>query len=397
MNLVGCFGTYNNILKWLNKPDGKHCVIIGDNGSGKTSLIQEIQKGLASKVNFINFDCSSRLNKKIVIETIDKRLNNKNIIDIMMCEEKPLICVFDEIDGTIECENISYFELSKFLTSKNIPGIFITTKKGISKIQELIKINHLFKLGPYNKKDILRFLVEKYEDIDIGRVKNIIEIHGDDIRKIIDCIENNIESKKDISITYRDSKCILNDIIINDMNDGIRLIESDVMNILFLAHENYHLMSSDLSSYKKVLESLSYVDMFQQSMFENQQWCLNSFSYSSLYKAISGLKPTNKQMKTGTMWSKCSNWQYKKKLYNNFAYTKPNCIFHNMDFVYSLKVYLLNALKNDDIEKCVETLNKLNMDKEGFEQLLRVSDVDGRKSEFKGTLKNKLLKALKST
>ena len=227
--------------------------------------------------------------------------------------------------------------------------------------------------------------------------KNIISKCGDDIRKIFECIEYDIDADKDKSTTYEDSKSIINDIIKSDINMGTRLIESDIMNIMFTVHENYHILSNDLTDYKRVLESLSHVDMFQQSMFENQLWNLNTFSHISLYESLSHLKPSNKTLKTGTMWSKCSNWQYKKKLYNNFAYTKSNCIFHNMDFVYSLKVYLLNALKNDDMDTCVKTLNELNMHKECFEQLLRISDVDGRKSEFKGVVKNKLLKALKST
>ena len=397
MNLVGCYGVYNNILKWLNNPDGQHCVLIGESGCGKTSLISQIKSKMESKYNFVDFNCSSRLNKKIVIETLETKINNKNVVDIMMQEEKKQICVFDEIDGTIECENVSYLELAKYLMSKKIPGIFITTNKGISKLQELIKLNHLYKLGPYNQKDILRHLIQKYNDINIPEAKKIIGKCGDDIRKVFECIEYGMSEDKDKSTTYNDSKSVVNDIIKSDLVMGTRIIESDVMNIMFTVHENYHIMSDDISSYKKVLESLSHVDMFQQSMFETQMWNLNTFSHTSLYESLSFLKPTNKTMKTGTMWSKCSNWQYKKKLYNNFAYTKSNCIFHNMDFVYSLKVYLLNALKNGDIDVCIKTLNELNIDKEGFEQLLRVSDVDGRKSEFKGAIKNKLLKALKST
>ena len=397
MDLIGCYGVYTNICKWLKNEDEQHIVLIGSSGCGKTALIQSIITKLSSKINFIQFDCSSRLNKKIVTEKIDKYVSNKNVVDIMIGEEKKTVCVFDEIEGTIECENMSYIEIVKFLTNKNIVGIFISSNKGVPKLQEVIKVSHLCKLGPYNKKDVLRFLVQKHNDLDVNRTKQIIEECGDDVRKIIECVEYKTDSNKEQQNSITDSKAILNVIIQSDIDSSIRLIESDVMNIIFTIHENYHIMSDDLLNHMKVLKCLSQVDSFQQSMFEHQNWTLNAFSYTSLYHASTYLKPTKKVLKTGTMWSKCSNWQYKKKLYNNFAYTRPNCLFHNMTFVYSLKSYLLDLMINDRFEECVDILNKLNMTKDDFEQLLRISDVDGRKSEFKGVVKNKLIKALKST
>ena len=392
MDLVGCYGVYTNILKWMNNPDDKHSVLIGPTGCGKSSLINHLKSSLVSKINFIDFNCSSRLNKKIVVETIEKQSTNSNIIDMMMGDEKKLVCIFDEIDGTIECENISYLEISKYLSSNNILGIFISSNKGLSKLNEVIKTNHLFKLGPYNHKDLLRFFVSKYNDIDINETKNIISECNDDVRKMKECIEYKTNNEKDITNDLQDSKSILNLIIKSDIEDGMRLIETDIMNVLFTVHENYHILTKD---YCKVLKCLSQVDMFQQNMFENQLWGLNSFSQSSLYESTRYLKPSPKPLKSGTMWSKCSNWQYKKKLYNNFAFTKSNCVFHNAEFVYSLKTHLLNCLMNDDMDSVVSILNRLDMNKENFEQLLRVTDIDGRKSEFKGSLKNKLMKSLK--
>ena len=395
MNLVGCNGVYMNILKWANGPLVDHLVLIGDSGCGKSALISLVESNLSSKFNFIKFDCSRRINKKIVTDEIETKTGNLNVIDVMMGEKKQNICVFDEIDGTIECDNMSFVEICKILLSKDIRCILISSTKGIPKLQEVIKNNKLCRLGPYNQKDLLRYFILKYDDIDTDETKKIILECGSDVRKMIYTIENKIGDRKDDFRTYTDIKSCINYIIENDLDDGIKVIESDMMNLMFTVHENYHVMTKDIHNYRMVLKNLSYMDMFQQSMFENQQWSLNNFSHISLYDSISRLKPTKKELKTGTMWSKCSNWQYKKKLYNNFAFSKPNCIFHNMEFVYGLKIYLLNMLSKDEISKCVHTLETLNMDKENFEQLLRVSDIDGRKSEFKGAIKNKLLKSLK--
>lgn len=410
-DLVGCFGTFNNISNWLNDSENKqHLVITGPCGCGKSKLISDIQDKYASKVVFYTFDCSQKLNKKIITEKINTCTSNLNIIDALTSTHQDKVFIFDEIDGYIDTDNVSLTEVSKMLTELSIKAVFITTNKGITKLKEILPTARTCKLGNYNINDILKTCTKKYPKIEKTKLKECIKQYGDDIRSLMNTLDActltekprkaRVSFTKDISQeedTYLQRFCKIKK---ENFNQSLALIEQDTTNYMLLVHENYNILNPSCKQYEHVLENLYYIDLFNNRMFEHQQWYLNEYACSFLLNSIKSLEFEGvDNLKIGTLWSKYSNWQYKRKLYNNFTYLKSNCIFYNFDFVYGLKDYVMNILESGDkeaIQRCVQFLKSdpLYFNKEDFEQLLRITNNES--DIFKGALKTKFLKELKN-
>lgn len=407
--LIGCFGAFNNISNWL-KDSKQHLVIIGPCGCGKSKLMEDVQRKFANKTVFYTFDCSQKLNKKIISEKINTCTSNLNIIDALTSTHQDKVFIFDEIDGYIDTDNISLTDISKMLTDLSIKGVFITTNKGIGKLKEILPISRICKLGNYNINDILRTCVKRYPNIDKVRIKETVKEYGDDIRGLFNTLDTfsitnqmkktKIECTKDVSHDedsylerFRKIKSV-------PFDQSIALIEQDTTNYMLLVHENYNILNGSNRDYEHILRNLYHIDLFNNRMFEHQQWFLGEYAYSFLYNSIKPLDFSQVDaLKIGTLWSKYSNWQYKRKLYNNFTYMRSNCIFYNFDFVYGLKDYVMKILSDgnkEDVQECLRFLKSepLKLNKDDFEQLLRITNNDS--AIFKGSIKTKFLKELKN-
>ena len=67
-----------------------------------------------------------------------------------------------------------------------------------------------------------------------------------------------------------------------------------------------------------------------------------------------------------------------------------------MNFVYELNQFISNSLieNSNSIQNCIYICKKLNINKERFEQLLRICP---NNDKFKGVIKNKFIKELKKS
>lgn len=402
--LVGCQGVFNNISNWLNDETNKqHLVITGPCGCGKSRLIQDVQNKYTNKIVWYTFDCSQKLNKKIITEKINTCTSNLNIIDALTRTHQEKIFVFDEIDGYVDTDNISLTDICKFLTDIKVRGVFITTNKGVSKLKEMIQDSRLCKLGNYNLNEIFKTFSKVYPKIDKMKLKELVKEYGDDIRSLnnaLDTFSGNVKNKKDTvheDDGYLERFCKIK---YASFHDALALVEKDTTNYMLLVHENYNILNTSCEDYEHVLENLYYIDLFNNRMFEHQQWYLGDYAHSFLLNSIKPLNFTGVEgLKIGTLWSKYSNWQYKRKLYNNFTFMKSNCVFYNFDFVHGLKDFVIGVLEQGDkdkISECVQFLKSspLHLSKEDFEQLLRITNCDS--TVFKGSLKTKFLKELKN-
>jgi len=397
MFLIGCGNIYLNIINWIEKEFDKNesnLVLVGTNGCGKTELIKYICKTNQTH-NFIYFDCFEKINKKSIIERLNKEKEHNDIVDIFKGIKKEKICIMDEIDGIIDTENISINDIKQFLDENQIKTIFITTYKGLNKIK--ISGSKVVKMGMYNKNEIISYFQKKYsKKIYKKDIEMLIKKHGDNISSIQKEIEFGVFDKvSEIKQDDFDLYNKLNFIKKNKLDESLIIIESDIMNLVFCIHENYSLLTKDYKHYIKILNGLYNIDKIYNYMFENQIWEVNKYSYIELYDITKVLQLKNQNLKTGTLWSKYSNWQYKKKLYNNFSFYQSNCIFYNMDFVFSFHSKIIKSLINNinNIDDCISLCVLLNIDFIKFEQLLRICPVY---DEFKGSTKNKFLKKLRN-
>lgn len=399
-DLVGSYGASNSLDNWVNSSSIEHCILHGSYGCGKTSLKENFIEKNKNSYNFVEFNSNEKLTKKVFMEKLKVHLDNKNVLNSLLFEEKKLVVIFDEVDGILDCENFSFNENSKYLIEKNIKCLFIVASKHFSKLREIAEQSKLIKLGPFNKKEIVRHVLSatNCEDIDVININ--IDIYKDDIRSIIQNSLYNFKKENKVEI-IQDNEILSKFKIIkkNKMDESLNIIESDAMNFLFSLHENYSTLTDCSKMHQKCLYNLHLVDRFYNNMFENQSWYLAKYSHIMLYSSIIDFDYTNvKGLKIGTLWSKYSNWQYKRKLFHNFSITRSNILFKNHDYIYYLKHLILKMLVDDpgeNFNKCIKMLKNMNINKDDFEQLLKITPIDIQKHNFKGSFKTKFLKELK--
>lgn len=397
--LIGTKSVYVKLQNWLHKEECKHAVLLGTSGCGKTSLKDELVKHNSDNYEFIQFDCSQKLSKRHILENIEFEVSHVNIISSFHKTPKSRIVIIDEIDGILDTDNLSLCEIANVLKSKNIKVLFISSKKGSQKLKDVIDNEIVFKIEYLNKQEIYKYFKPLYPKVKAPILNSLIAKHGDNMSALKNELEfgHNVKEKTNVSSNY-DLK--LHDRLVyvkksDNYENCLLVIESDIMNLMFCIQENYNILF-DSSLYIEILHSLYLIDYFYYYMFENQIWDLNKYTYIIMYnilKSINLPKSAN-ELKVGTLWSKYSNWQYKKKLYNNFSFYQPNCIFHNMNFVYYLCNYICALLVQDqsNMTLCISYCKKLNINKEKFDQLLRICP---NYDKFKGTIKNKFIKELK--
>jgi hypothetical protein len=255
-------------------------------------------------------------------------------------------------------------------------------------------------IGNYDDVDKIALCKRLYPD-NLLCIKNTVETCGDDIRSLLNNIKLDITPcSKDLFVNTSYHKKFLK-ISKREMGftDLIHLISQETTNYMLLIHENYIFLSDRSQVYTETLKNLYFIDLFNNKMFEQQQWYLGLYCDSFLLMSLNNLDFQKvSTLKVGTLWSKYSNWQYKRKLYNNFVYMKPNCIFYNYDFIYALKNFIVKKASSNEenaVLKTVQFIKSLHLNKEDFEQLLRVTT--NSTQVIKGALKTKILKEFKNT
>jgi len=400
-SLIGTKSVYTKLQNWLYNEECIHAVLLGTSGCGKTSLKDEIVKHNSNNFEFIQFDCSEKLSKKNILEKIDFEISHVNILSSFNSTFKSRIVIIDEIDGIIDTDNLSFGEISNTLKSRNIKVLFISSKKGFQKLKDIIVSNDLvLKIEYLNKQEICKYFKALFPKVKVTTLHTLITKHGDNMCSLQKELEFGlVKTSASTSKTFNDDLKLYDKLSYvkksNNYENCLLVVETDIMNLMFCIHENYNILYNS-SKYAEVLHSLYLIDHYYYYMFENQIWDINKYTYIIMYNMLKSmnLPKIESDLKVGTLWSKYSNWQYKKKLYNNFAFYQPNCIFHNMNFVYYLCNYICSLIIEDssNVSTCIIYCKELNINKEKFEQLLRICP---NNDKFKGTLKNKFIKELK--
>ena len=130
-------------------------------------------------------------------------------------------------------------------------------------------------------------------------------------------------------------------------------------------------------------------------MFDKQLWDVNKYGIYCIYNNIVNTNIESIKIYPGSMWSKKSNAQYKKKLYNNFVYSKNNIIFQYNLFLYNLKYYIIEKAKSNSVKDIKNMIKYLKMDIRDVEELIKITDFDNYKISYKGKLKKVITSAVK--
>lgn len=390
--MIGYDEFENNFMNWYNDSKCLLYILHGQHGCGKTMLLTT----LVNKKNIknINFDCSTKLSKKILCEKLHVNLGNANILEAFHAKKENTLLIFDELDNSMELDNISISDIEYFACTYKTKTVLCVNEHNISKLVESIDIAKTsYKLGNFSRESVVNYFQHKY-----SVCKNtIIELHtklGDDIRQLEICLKHGTNHKK------RYIECNLIDKLRRIHEGGINellYVENDPLNILITVQENY-IYLNDKKDYTHVLQHLVNFDIFHTFMYEHQSWNIANYAYCSLIQATKNLALKSDYVyKKGTLWSKQSNTQYKKKLLNNFMFSKKNIIFTNVVFIHTLKEQLLQNLKDGNLTYVCNCLKCLGLTLEDLEQLSRLNYMHNEKRTIKTSVKTKMKKLLNTT
>jgi replication factor C subunit 1 len=405
----------NNNINKKNTKSNNTIIISGNQGLGKTLTIKLILEEFKYIVRIINPNeiKEHRDNKSdsditdyynfvnSIYSKIKLNKNNQNI-------NSQIAIIFDETENiTLTSERKYIMEIFKYNNKvKAFPLIFISNNQHSKLLNDLKKsCNEITFLPPLiselklfiNKICINENIIFESEE----SINNIIEFSQYDIRRLMNLLqeisyhkENNIlynsyinefinKSRiKNIDIGLFDSTTILLNSYI-DYENIMKLYESEKVLLPLMIHENYLKKIFEGSSKKdkknkqynlfildnlvKILDSLSYGDNIETSIYTDQNWYLQNIHgfYTCLYTSyiINKTNPNNKINNSDIKFSSDLN----KTSLKNINRKNINNLLKIVNNKSNIEILMLNKIcnhlsQNDRIDDLLDILYSYNKD-----------------------------------
>lgn len=376
--------SYTQGLKQLTnwyKSDSKYFYLVGCTGSGKTTILNEFCKNINHKY----YDCYHKITKKELSININEMINTTCVMHYFNNSNEMQLYIFDEFDDFQSINNISFNDILKVFEDKDCKIILSITKfESKSIICEDKSV--IYKIDPCNVTEIKKILKSKHLQCNFKAVSDGLKNNYSDIRHVINSVELNVYDSKQYNSGIENLKQCKN-------QKQITYID-DVYNLLLSFHECYP--SFEIHNTEvEFISNLINADIFYTYMFDKQLWDVNKYGIYCIYNNIVNTNIESIKIYPGSMWSKKSNAQYKKKLYNNFVYSKNNIIFQYNLFLYNLKYYIIEKAKSNSVKDIKNMIKYLKMDIRDVEELIKITDFDNYKISYKGKLKKVITSAVK--
>jgi DNA polymerase III delta prime subunit len=218
---------YNNIHKNKNISINSCIFISGNTGIGKTYSIKKICELL--NLYMVYIDSGNCCSSDKLTDIINKS-NSKSIYQIFTNNIDKKIIIIDEFDTLISIDRTISITLLNILSNEklgNIPIICICSNEILKKIGDIKKKCKIFELSLPSDKDLLKIIKNKYKDIDLSKLKDLIKKCDGNISQLfkqLDTISdntnyNNIDKIYEIEYLYSPEKLnrnIIKNIILID-------------------------------------------------------------------------------------------------------------------------------------------------------------------------------------
>lgn len=375
--------SYINAMKylnnWYNDESQKYVFLVGCNGSGKTTILNKF----CEQINHIYYDCYQKVLKKELYLKVSETMNTDCVMHFFNNSNIKQVFVFDEFDDFQAMNNISYNDIFKMFDSKNCKCIFSILKE--SNLPNENNLN-VFKINSCDQSEIKKVIKGHGLKCNFTKLSESLKHNYCDIRKVINKVELNLYNSKSYNDKIEQMK--------QSKKDKTSIYMDDVYNLLLSFHEEYPNLELS-NTYVEFLTNMIHTDIFYTYMFDKQMWDINKYGMYCIYNNVLNTNLDNVKLSSGSMWSKISNAQYKKKLYNNFVYTKTNIIFQYKLFLYNLKYCVFDLALSENMREIKKLFVHLGLNAQDFEQLVKITDFDNKKISYKGRLKKTVSSSLK--
>lgn len=290
------------IAKWLDN-DVMFLLIHGNIGVGKTYVLEDTLKktnyqyivhDIETKTNYINL-------KKKLSESYGFQYFSK------------LVIIFDNAHQYFIDKNDINFLNHDFPKMK---FVFVLSTSDRSLLTKKISI-------PFESVEILppsaQHLKNFYKiNCTISKIKKLMRMNNNDIRQLLFQLNYNVSTTKDVQLTniYK----LMENIFTKDISHTQILNNSDIFIMPTMMHENYIYCRS--VDYIKLSYDICIGDLMHTYMYKNTLWEFSPFViYISLVSPMQYYKPTNIEVKYGSILSKMMNCQTRKKTFKNACNT----------------------------------------------------------------------------
>ena len=451
-DIVGSKQQINSIIYWLNDFNKKKRIknksknknqdnfstllISGDNGTGKTTIVNAILNDMQYTIKTINFR-TLHINSPYIIEhiiscgDIYNRMQNIN--------NKKIAIVVDEIEflgSSVEktiINNILKINAEKW----TCPIIFIgnnTHKKIISLIKKESLHIELNKPSINNISQLLeRICIGEnivFEN-DIRIVNKIIEQCRQDYRQLI-VILNQLHRLYNNSVitynrlikylTYLDNKDTDMSIYQNTLklftefksiSSSLKIFENDKTNMPLMVHQNYITVvnnynynnNNNIDISNNISTSIAHGDIIDNYIYSEQNWNLQDIYgyYSCIYPSYT----INNNLDTKTLLRDTEYPKYMPKYnsvypkdynktstkcinYKNIKYANKFFVNINIyDYIYICK-YIKYMLSQNKLDLCKYILKKYNINVAGIMYILKIDKINGTKKDITKDLEKKI-------
>jgi len=451
-DIIGSKNQINNIISWLNdfkknkliyhrnlkktKSKNKNIfssmIVTGDNGTGKTTIINTILNDMKYTIKTINFHKIK--NNTNIIEQI---ITSGYISNIRHHNNNNIVIVVDELEylGSPIEKNIITNILKSNSTKWICPIIFMGNNKHKKIISLVKKESYNIKLYQPTDNNMMRLLEricigEKilFEE-DMRIINKIIEHSQQDYRRLIvilgelfrlynntiityDMINKYLiyVGNKDIDMTiYQNTTKLFTEF--SNISTSLKIFDSDKTNMPLMVHQNYFTIINNYNNYgntdisNSISESISQGDIIDNYIYSEQNWNLQEIYgyYACVYPSY--MINTNLDIKSlqrdilypkhmpkyVSAYPKDYNKTSTKRInYKNIKFANNFFVNINIyDYIYISK-YIKFMLSNNKIAECKLILEKYNISITGLMYILKIDKITGTKKDITKELEKKL-------
>lgn len=362
----GNFKQINEFKSFLAKTTNHVMLIVGDNGTGKTAFHEMLRSENKYDILYVNDSNFSE-------ETIQNFVQCKTITSFFTPLKK--LVFVDDVDII---NNINKQFIANFTNYKSKCKFVLTVKsKEEKKIHNTWKklIDYKIHLNKLDYKECFQVLLKMFEhrdDIDESKLLELIKAQNCNISNTIMLIDNVTDKQDNVSVIqsnmdifHKNIYDIVNNIYTKELSSQYiqSLSSKDNSVISSMVHENIVNINTDIDTYIKLYDVLSYCDKIDKYIYINCLWginwdSLNMYRFTNFNSILFKIKKHTFSINFTQQFTKLSSqMNIKKKLQSfiNNIYTT-----NTFDLLYHLAIQTYDDIQKDKTLK--DLLTKFKKD-----------------------------------
>lgn len=352
----GNFKQLNDLKSFLKNQHGV-MLIVGECGTGKTTIYELLKNQNKYDILYLNDSNFSEVATQNFIQC-------KTIVSFFTKLEK--IVYIDDIDIITNFNKQFIANLNEYKTKCKI--ILTVKSKEEKKITASLKkiVDIKIYLNKLDYKECFQVLLRRFQDrtdIDQSRLLELIKAQKCNIANVIMLIDNVTSKQEDISILNENMDIFHSNIYNIVENIYTKKLSYEYINslsskdnsiIASMVHENVTNINTNINTYLKLYDVMSYCDKLDKHIYINCLWgtnwdMLNLYRFSNMNNILSAVKNPQFTVNFTQQFTKLSSQVSMKKKLQQCVYTIY--LTNILDLLYHLTIKQYDDIQNNKVIK----------------------------------------------